>query len=415
MFWRWCQWQRERRTLEALFSLSYRDGELSSYLKKIAWAVSQLLRVDLSLITLHQKEVEQVLASSVDLNQEDNAYSIHAEITTTVVQTGRSLTVKDARTQPEHGQLLEGYRSYVGVPLRNPQGGIIGTICSFHRQRRRFTRAEVRIAEMFAERAATAIDNYYLYQQQQRFNQDLEAEVAKRTEELRKSQARLVEQERLAAIGEFATTIVHEIRNPYTTMKLGLEYFRRIALSEPAQVRLSLALSEANRLEQLLREILLYAKPPALQLTELEMNVFVAAMLEEFRSMPEALGRQIEFAPALTTARLLGDPDKLKQILINVVSNACEAVAAGDIVHLAVDNQVVGKRVCLRIHNGGDPIPPEVLPRLTELFYTTKSSGTGLGLAIVKRLIDAHGGELFIQSSEKEGTTVSVCLPMLMG
>ncbi len=252
---------------------------------------------------------------------------------------------------------------------------------------------------------------HYLYQQQQRFNQDLEAEVAKRTEELRKSQARLVEQERLAAIGEFATTIVHEIRNPYTTMKLGLEYFSRVALSEPAQVRLSLALSEANRLEQLLREILLYAKPPTLQLTELEMNVFVAAMLEEFRSMPEALGRQIEFTPALTTARLLGDPDKLKQILINVVSNACEAVAVGDIVHLAVDNQVVGKRVCLRIHNGGDPIPPEVLPRLTELFYTTKSSGTGLGLAIVKRLIDAHEGELFIQSSEKEGTTVSVCLP----
>lgn len=138
-------------------------------------------------------------------------------------------------------------------------------------------------------------------------------------------------------------------------------------------------------------------------------------MLEEFRSMPEALGRQIEFTPALTTARLLGDPDKLKQILINVVSNACEAVAVGDIVHLAVDNQVVGKRVCLRIHNGGDPIPTEVLPRLTELFYTTKSSGTGLGLAIVKRLIDAHEGELFIQSSEKEGTTVSVCLPMLTG
>jgi signal transduction histidine kinase len=115
---------------------------------------------------------------------------------------------------------------------------------------RRFEKNEVRIAEVFAERAATAIDNYHLYLQQRQFNQTLEAEVAKRTEELLATQIKLVEQERLAAIGEFAATISHEIRNSLTTVLMGLNYFQHIDLCEAAQTRLELALGEANRLER---------------------------------------------------------------------------------------------------------------------------------------------------------------------
>jgi signal transduction histidine kinase len=141
---------------------------------------------------------------------------------------------------------------------------------------------------VFAERAATAIDNYQLYLQQQQFNATLEAEVAKRTEELRVAQKQLVERERLAAIGEFAAIIVHEIRNPLTTVMMGLNYFKRVDLFEPAYSRLSLALDEANRLERLLRQILLYAQPQQLQLTELNINEFIREILNTIRSMPEA-------------------------------------------------------------------------------------------------------------------------------
>lgn len=114
------------------------------------------------------------------------------------------------------------------------------------------------MGELFAERAATAIDNYHLYQQQCQFNQILEAEVENRTAQLRAAQAKLVEQERLAAIGEFAAIIVHEIRNPLTTMIMGLKYAKKTLVTEAAQERLSLALSEASRLEKLLSQILLY-------------------------------------------------------------------------------------------------------------------------------------------------------------
>lgn len=402
---------QQQHILEVLSSLSYRTGELSHYLREIACSVSQLLYVDWSVVTLCQNGFETVLASSIDMDEGEHTYSLHGLLTNTVVQTRQSLMVEDSKTSTEHGKAPEGYLAYLGVPLRTPSAEVIGTICSFHRNPRKFTDAEVRIAEMFAERAATAIDNYHLYQQQQQFNVILEAEVAKRTEELRVAQAKLVEQERLAAIGEFAATIVHEIRNPLTTVMMGLNYFKRVDLSNSSQERLSLALGEANRLERLLREILLYAKPHRLQLTELNINEFIQEILNTVRSMPEACRRRIEFSPTLTAVKVRADEDKLKQVFINIVRNACEAVAEADTVTWVVHNDIAPDRVCIQVHNGGDPIPADILPKLTEPFYTTKSSGTGLGLAIVKRIVEAHGGELTIRSTVEDGTTVSVLLP----
>lgn len=406
--------QQERQILEFLSSLSYRTGELSRYLQQIAYGVSQLLSVDWSVVTLCQNGFGKVLASSIDMGEEgEQTYSLHGFLNNTVVQTRRSLIVEDTRTCTKYDQAPEGYLAYLGVPLRTPQGEVIGTVCSFHSKPRKFADEEVRIVEVFAERAATAIDNYQLYLQQQQFNATLEAEVAKRTEELRVAQKKLVERERLAAIGEFAAIIVHEIRNPLTTVMMGLNYFKRVDLFEPASEQLSLALNEANRLERLLREMLLYAKPQQLQLIKLNINEFIGEILNTVRSMPEAEGRTIEFSPALTAVKVQGDKDKLKQVFINIVRNACEAVTQADTITWTVENCTTLGQVYIQVHNGGDAIPSDVLPRLTEPFYTTKSSGTGLGLAIVKRIVEAHGGKLSVRSTAEEGTTVSVQLPAI--
>jgi signal transduction histidine kinase len=271
---------------------------------------------------------------------------------------------------------------------------------------------EVRTAELFAERAATAIDNFNLYQQQQQFNQFLEAEVAKRTEELRVAQVQLIARERLAAIGEFASTIVHEIRNPLTTILMGLNYFKKHYLSEQDRERVSLALDEANRLQNLLKEILLYAKPQALQLEALEVNTLIEGLLLSLAEMPEAEGRKLEFIPLSERVYIQADRDKLKQVLANIVRNACEAVDPGGQVTCKIDRETDNKRVCICIHNGGPPIPAEIMARLTQPFYSTKPDGTGLGLAIVKRIVEAHNGVLSIQSDEVTGTVVKAVLPL---
>ena len=403
--------QSKLQAMALLSSLNYRTGELSNYLHNIAFGISELVAVDWSVVTLCQEGFERVLASSIDMEcDSEEVYSLHGSLTGTVIQLGCSLAVEDIEENSEYGEPPEGYRSYLGIPLRTAQGEVIGTICSFHRLPRKFTKEEMQIVELFAERAATAIDHYHLYQQQCKFNQILEAEVEKRAAELRAAQAKLVEQERLAAIGEFAAIIVHEIRNPLTTIMMGLKYFQKTILAEPAQERLSLALDEGNRLQRLLSEILLYAKPQALQLAQLNINEFISDLLLSIREMPEAIDRKIEFTTVLPMVKILGDRDKLKQVFINIFRNACEAVFVGDIVKCEVDISLNGK-VCIHVHNGGEQIPSEILSKLTQPFFSTKSSGTGLGLAITKRIVNAHGGELLIKSESGTGTTVSVQLP----
>lgn len=407
------QWQQERHTLEVLSSLSYRTGELSSYLHEIAQGICQLIKLDWSVVTICGDGLERILASTIDLGESGNqVYSLHNTLTGTVIATGSPLIVEDATTCTDYGKCPEGYRAYLGVPLRKPNGEVIGTICSFQQQPRHFSTEEVRLAEIFAERAATAIDNYQLYQQQQEFNKALEIEVAKGTEELRVALAKLVEKERLAAIGEFTAMIVHEVRNPLTTIMMGLNYFKRTQLSESAQTRLMLSLSEASRLESLLSQILLYAKPQTLQPSELDLNALLQELLIPLREMPEAQGREIVFTPTQTTVKILADKDKLKQVLINIVRNACEAVPEGAVIQWTVEDSAVLGTVCIRVQNGGPPIPPEVQEMLTEPFYSTKPSGTGLGLAIVKRIVEAHNGELCIESTELLGTIVSIQLPL---
>jgi PAS domain S-box-containing protein len=218
--------------------------------------------------------------------------------------------------------------------------------------------------------------------------------------------------ERLAEIGELAAMIVHEVRNPLTTVLIGLQSFQSLDLSDRSRLRLDLALEEANRLQRLLNEILQYARCQKLQATELEVNALIQEMWETIAAMPAAQGRQIEFVSA-NPVFVMGDRDKIKQVFINLVSNACEAVAEGASITWSVEAYPHKRTVHIRVHNGGEPIPPEVLPRLTNPFFTTKSTGNGLGLAIVKRIVEAHKGELEIVSSATiGGTIVSVILPL---
>jgi signal transduction histidine kinase len=424
------QLQQKQRVLDLLLNLSYRVGEPIDYLQAIAQGVSELVLLDWSVVTLCQNGIERVMASSIDMGEGEHIYDLHGLVTSTVINTGQSLAVNDVRLRPECGQVPEGYLSYLGVPLRTSQKEVIGTICSFCHQPRIFTPEEVATIELFAERAATALDNYLLYQKQKDFNHMLEEEVAKRTAQLQSAQTQLMEMnvhleemveqrtgelrrslERLAEIGGLAAKIVHEVRNPLTTILLGLNSFKRLDLPEAAQMRLALSLDEGDRLKRLLDEILNYAKQPTLLMIDIELNAFVTEMLDSIRALPSAQGRQIEFIPAPSDAVVNGDCDKLKQVFINLINNACEAIAAGDTVRCEIDNRSISDRIYVKVHNGGTPIPPELIPKLTEPFYSTKSSGTGLGLGIVQSIVMAHGGDLSIQSSEEAGTVVSFYLP----
>ena len=571
----------ERRIVEFLASLSYRTGELRTYLQAIAQGMNELIGLDWSVVTFCQNDSEKILASTIDLdNLSEQIYPLHGTLTGTVINSGCSLIVENT-ADTSFGEAPAGYQAYMGVPLQTPAGNVIGTICSFQHQPRRFTAQEVRLAEIFAERAAIAIDNYQLYQQQQQFNQALEAEVTRRTQELQVAQAQLIEanehleqrierrteelqqinrqlqseiQERqqveaalrqseirfrilvenaadafllidpttgrvldanrqacenlgytyeellmlstsdfdvkftadellafrqrlargipatlesehqrkdgttfpveanvclfdsgeryptestsrslelalvrditerkqaeqamarLAEIGELAAMIVHEVRNPLTTVLLALTALRGSELPKRNQQHLALAVEDAERLQRLLDEILLYAKQQILRCSEVELNGFIPDLIESLKTVSGIAERNIQFASSLSPTWILGDRDKLKQVFINLIRNACEAIEPGETITCRLEPGTDNSRICISVHNGGDPIPAEVLTKLGTPFFTTKPSGNGLGLAIVRRIVEAHQGELLIQSELNTGTIISIQLPLI--
>ncbi|MBT9316339.1 GAF domain-containing sensor histidine kinase [Leptothoe spongobia] len=396
-------------TLDYLMSLSFRQGNLQQYLNDIARGVSELTAMDWSVVTLNRGDYNKILASNIDLGEgSDEAYPIHGSVAKTVVQTQRPLTVTDSQCETQYGETPEGYRAYLGVPLQSPAGKLLGTICCFNKQPRNFDPEEVKCVELFAERATTAIDNFQMYQQQLKFNERLEAEVAKRTAELKEAQTQLIEKERLAAIGEFTSMIVHEIRNPLTTVRMGLHALKALDLSERDRNRLSLALEEESRLKQLLDGILQYAKPQVLETTQCDLNQLIKETVETLSEQPDIAERSLNVKLAASAVYVACDRDKLKQVLINLISNACEAIDKGEQVTISLSQT---EQAYLTVHNGGTPIPPDTLARLTQPFFSTKSSGNGLGLAIVKRIIDAHQGSLTFTSTPETGTTATVYLP----
>ncbi|MEM9119609.1 MAG: PAS domain S-box protein [Cyanobacteria bacterium P01_F01_bin.56] len=215
---------------------------------------------------------------------------------------------------------------------------------------------------------------------------------------------------RLAEIGELAAMIVHEVRNPLTTVLMGLNSFAQMDLPERAQRRLSFALEESERLQRLLNEILMYAREQHLDLEPVTIGPFIQKLQDEFARQPIAQTRTLKMTGGDDEAIVMGDRDRLKQVFINLLSNACEASPEGHQVTclMAINEDGVN----IEVHNGGEPIPPEILPKLMQPFFTTKSTGNGLGLAITRRIIEAHNGTIHFTSTAESGTTVTVKLPV---
>lgn len=238
-------------------------------------------------------------------------------------------------------------------------------------------------------------------------NRSLEDRVAERNAALEEAQRELVAKERLAAIGTFASGIVHEIRNPLGTIRMGVEYALKNSPGERVERRLGLAEREVERLALLLDDILAYGRPPTLSPAPAELSALVAESAEVVRhaGVPAGPVRCRACAPVTVEA----DADKLRQVLVNLLKNALEAAPPGEGVDVTVEARAEGGAV-LRVHNAGEPIPPETLARLTRPFVSTKPRGTGLGLAIVRRLVEAHGGRLHIDSAPGAGTTIEVSL-----
>ncbi|QSO46502.1 PAS domain-containing sensor histidine kinase [Alicyclobacillus mengziensis] len=219
---------------------------------------------------------------------------------------------------------------------------------------------------------------------------------------------RLDQSEKLSAVGQLAAGIAHEIRNPLTTLKGFTQIFRQKSAPDTRHY-FEIMNSELVRIQQILDELLVLAKPQVVtkSLVHIDLILQEVVTLMGPQAILQDIRIEVDFAPNIPP--IVGVQNQLKQVFINVVKNALEAMtSSGELqVRLTFDDGMVRAQ----FRDNGDGIPPERLERLGEPFYTTKDHGTGLGLLVTKRILDAHNGKFEIVSEVGQGTTVTIFLP----
>jgi len=227
--------------------------------------------------------------------------------------------------------------------------------------------------------------------------------------EVRELHQRAQRAEHLASIGQMAATVAHEIRNPLSSIRGLAQYFAGISKDKEEELTYATAMiEESDRLNLVVSELLDYARP-------LEMNLETISIKTLFDDTIRmlALGEDIEtiqeIEPDMPAIYL--DRDRMLQVLLNLAQNSVIAMIDGGKLILRAAWLVERRSVQIAVQDTGSGIAEQDLPRLFKPFFTTKTQGTGLGLAIVRKIVDAHGGEIGVQSEENRGTTITITLP----
>jgi signal transduction histidine kinase len=239
-------------------------------------------------------------------------------------------------------------------------------------------------------------------------------ELRRSYNELRDAQEQLVRKEQLATMGELSAVIAHEVRNPLAIIKNAVSGLHRPTLRDAdRQVLLRILDEEADRLNRLVGDLLAYARPVTPQRQALNVEDMVRGAVELARAAQQR-DDQVTFDVVLTDSHMIqGDPDLLRQALVNVAENAIQAMPDGGVLTVRTYGTTLedSPAVAIAIRDTGEGMDTLVRSKATDPFFTTRPTGTGLGLAIVHRLVHSHGGKIQIESSYGTGTTVTIVLP----
>lgn len=216
---------------------------------------------------------------------------------------------------------------------------------------------------------------------------------------------------KLTAAGQLAAGIAHEIRNPLTSLKGFLRLIQRGAHDKPMYFRIMD--EELHRVETILEELLLLAKPNVATMAEVPMGAVLGGVVSLLET--QARLKNIEFAVRLPEEPMLvhGDKNHLKQVFINAVKNAVEAMPDGG--RIAIEAEAADGNAEIRVTDEGIGIPPEHLALIGRPFFTTKEYGSGLGLNVSFTIVKQHGGTIHLESEPGQGTTLTVRLPLAPG
>jgi signal transduction histidine kinase/putative methionine-R-sulfoxide reductase with GAF domain len=323
--------------------------------------------------------------------------------------------IPDASKDPRVNQILKeklNLHSLVIIPLLAKEKALGAIASDFVEPNKNVTKEALESVMVFAQQAGLAIHNAFMYQGLKTFSQQMEDKIQKTTADLRKTEAQLIRSEKLAALGQLAAGIAHEIRNPLTSINI-LIHSLTDHLPDESVHREDLKDNEEeiNRINEIVDQFLRFAKPASPLLKKAEVLPIFEETLQLLRPQIEKqrITIQKEFQ---TLAPALMDREQMKQAILNLLLNAVQAMPKGG--HLILRGQISenDRFIKLSIQDSGVGISDEEMGKLFDPFFSTKEGGIGLGLSIAHRIIDQHHGKIEVESAPGKGTLFTLWLPI---
>ncbi|MYL32886.1 PAS domain S-box protein [Pontibacillus yanchengensis] len=228
--------------------------------------------------------------------------------------------------------------------------------------------------------------------------------------ERKKTEEVLHRQDKLAAVGQLAAGVAHEIRNPLTSMRGYAEFLQLDETDDERQEYLSIIVEEIERVNAIVEEFMLLSKPKEIELGKKNIIPIIRNVISllEFHAKKHKV--QLSFENKMDVMEVNCDEDRVKQVFLNLIKNSIEASPKGGTVSVSI--QLENKDITMKVKDTGVGIPPDQLKKIGEPFYTTKKNGNGLGLMVSFKIIEDHGGKITVESEVQQGTTFTVQLPL---
>jgi signal transduction histidine kinase len=234
--------------------------------------------------------------------------------------------------------------------------------------------------------------------------------------ELERSQEHLLQSGKWAMVGKLAAGVAHTIRNPLTSVNMRLFSLKRsLAMSKSQQEDFEVISEEIRHIDTIVRNFLEFSRPPKLKMQRVSPSDVVNMALVLLRYRLESYGVEVKLIRKHRLPAIWTDPDQLKEVLVNLMLNACEVMVNGGVITIREEEKVealLGPVVVIRVSDTGPGIPESVQDKVFQPFFSTKEEGTGLGLSIASRIIEDHGGRLELESKGNKGATFIITLPL---
>ncbi len=230
--------------------------------------------------------------------------------------------------------------------------------------------------------------------------------------ELQSARKEVIQSERLAAVGELAAGVAHELRNPLTSVKLLLQHAARQPVgSRIEDDQLNLILEEVRRMETTIQGLLDFSRTPSLNHIQHDLRETLQRSLNLADGRVRQAGLQLRTLLSDTPLWVNGDAEQLNQVFVNLLLNAIEATPAGGLINVSASALPESGMIRVSVSDTGPGIAPEIMGRLFEPFATTRAKGTGLGLPICHRIVTEHKGSITVENMEQGGARLIVELP----